>query len=212
MRLSSLMCGVALAGIALAGSADAAIITIKVSGTYIAGSEATLASNGPVSGEIFVNSTPLYTYGGYTVFGVLETSYIRFGTDDNNYVFSPVEDESGTILAQSTSTNFLSFWDYRDRFTFQFDPLTSDPTTMYEFDSTSVTTELTPSSYYMDLTYALGGRTPPPQDHRRPSFNLTFTTLAAPGAVPEPASWALMIGGFGLAGAALRRRSAAAAA
>lgn len=30
----------------------------------------------------------------------------------------------------------------------------------------------------------------------------------AGAAVPEPASWALMIGGFGLAGAALRRRSA----
>ncbi|HEY0435840.1 MAG TPA: PEPxxWA-CTERM sorting domain-containing protein [Phenylobacterium sp.] len=29
------------------------------------------------------------------------------------------------------------------------------------------------------------------------------------GGVPEPASWALMIGGFGLAGAALRRRRAA---
>ena len=29
---------------------------------------------------------------------------------------------------------------------------------------------------------------------------------AAPAAVPEPASWALMIAGFGLAGAALRRR------
>lgn len=29
----------------------------------------------------------------------------------------------------------------------------------------------------------------------------------APGAVPEPASWALMIGGFGFVGAALRRRS-----
>ncbi|MBO9577069.1 MAG: PEPxxWA-CTERM sorting domain-containing protein [Sphingobium sp.] len=27
------------------------------------------------------------------------------------------------------------------------------------------------------------------------------------GAVPEPATWALMIGGFGLAGAAMRRRS-----
>jgi hypothetical protein len=32
------------------------------------------------------------------------------------------------------------------------------------------------------------------------------------GAVPEPASWALMIGGFGLAGAALRRRRQMAAA
>jgi PEP-CTERM motif len=26
-----------------------------------------------------------------------------------------------------------------------------------------------------------------------------------PGGVPEPASWALMLGGFGLTGAALRR-------
>ncbi|WP_337188266.1 PEPxxWA-CTERM sorting domain-containing protein [Phenylobacterium sp.] len=32
------------------------------------------------------------------------------------------------------------------------------------------------------------------------------------GAIPEPATWALMIGGFGLAGGALRRRAAAAAA
>jgi hypothetical protein len=31
------------------------------------------------------------------------------------------------------------------------------------------------------------------------------------GAVPEPATWALMIGGFGMAGAALRRRRAVAA-
>jgi hypothetical protein len=29
--------------------------------------------------------------------------------------------------------------------------------------------------------------------------------------VPEPTTWALMIGGFGLAGAALRRRRAVAA-
>jgi hypothetical protein len=34
---------------------------------------------------------------------------------------------------------------------------------------------------------------------------LDVTYTATPGGVPEPASWALMIGGFGLAGAALRR-------
>ena len=39
--------------------------------------------------------------------------------------------------------------------------------------------------------------------------NRFIDPLAAPGGgVPEPASWALMIAGFGLAGAALRRRRA----
>ena len=39
-------------------------------------------------------------------------------------------------------------------------------------------------------------------------FDYTFRTYAsdATGAVPEPASWAMMIAGFGLAGAAMRRR------
>ena len=37
------------------------------------------------------------------------------------------------------------------------------------------------------------------------SFYVTATSSAV-AAVPEPASWAMMIGGFGLTGAALRRR------
>jgi hypothetical protein len=37
-------------------------------------------------------------------------------------------------------------------------------------------------------------------------LSMTLTTTAAPGAVPEPASWAMMLGGFGLIGGALRRR------
>jgi hypothetical protein len=40
--------------------------------------------------------------------------------------------------------------------------------------------------------------------------DIAFTTRN-PGSVPEPATWALMISGFGLAGATLRRRRAAAA-
>jgi hypothetical protein len=38
---------------------------------------------------------------------------------------------------------------------------------------------------------------------------LFYSDPSLPGGVPEPASWALMISGFGLAGAALRRRRAA---
>ncbi|MFN9846857.1 MAG: PEPxxWA-CTERM sorting domain-containing protein, partial [Alphaproteobacteria bacterium] len=41
-------------------------------------------------------------------------------------------------------------------------------------------------------------------------FGPNFQYTVQSGAVPEPAAWALMIGGFGLAGAALRRRRAVA--
>jgi len=41
------------------------------------------------------------------------------------------------------------------------------------------------------------------------NFDNTGSVLASVVAVPEPASWTLMIGGFGLAGAMLRRRRAA---
>jgi hypothetical protein len=41
-------------------------------------------------------------------------------------------------------------------------------------------------------------------------FSGTVTTFT-PGAIPEPTTWALMIGGFGLAGATLRRRQTLAA-
>lgn len=44
-------------------------------------------------------------------------------------------------------------------------------------------------------------------------FDVAFTLQdASAGGVPEPAAWTMMIGGFGLAGAALRRRRAVAVA
>ncbi len=41
--------------------------------------------------------------------------------------------------------------------------------------------------------------------------NINYQLLSGTAAVPEPAAWSLMIGGFGLAGAALRRRRSLAA-
>ncbi|WP_174279710.1 PEPxxWA-CTERM sorting domain-containing protein [Sphingomonas bacterium] len=37
--------------------------------------------------------------------------------------------------------------------------------------------------------------------------DITATLFVAPAAVPEPATWAMMLGGFGLAGAVMRRRT-----
>jgi hypothetical protein len=41
-----------------------------------------------------------------------------------------------------------------------------------------------------------------------PAFYVTGSRVSVGEAVPEPAAWVLMIGGFGLAGGALRRRKA----
>jgi hypothetical protein len=54
-------------------------------------------------------------------------------------------------------------------------------------------------------SYQLGGETL----QLSPFFGLAFRVVGnagGNGAVPEPASWAMMVGGFGLIGAAMRRR------
>ncbi|UAK23702.1 PEPxxWA-CTERM sorting domain-containing protein [Sphingomonas nostoxanthinifaciens] len=39
-----------------------------------------------------------------------------------------------------------------------------------------------------------------------PAYDFAIDNVTAAGAVPEPAAWALMLGGFGLVGTAMRRR------
>lgn len=56
---------------------------------------------------------------------------------------------------------------------------------------------------YSAVTSFFGNQTPQPQVQ-------SFTYLAEAPAIPEPATWAMMIGGFALVGAAMRRRRATA--
>jgi hypothetical protein len=52
----------------------------------------------------------------------------------------------------------------------------------------------------------------PVQDNLFPGSNASSFQIIGTSGAPEPAEWALMLGGFGLAGAALRRRRSVAAA
>jgi hypothetical protein len=61
----------------------------------------------------------------------------------------------------------------------------------------SVTTSGFLNGFAYDVTY----------DYDADRVLLTVLDVGTPNAVPEPASWAMMIAGFGLVGAGARRRS-----
>jgi hypothetical protein len=60
---------------------------------------------------------------------------------------------------------------------------------------------------FENATFASLGLTAGSYVYTAPNDTVTIKIGALTAAVPEPASWALMIGGFGLAGAAMRRRA-----
>ena len=58
------------------------------------------------------------------------------------------------------------------------------------------------------MTYDFGGQKVTSVEFMSSGNSFEFDNIATTSAVPEPATWAMMITGFGLAGAAMRRRRA----
>lgn len=110
-------------------------------------------------------------------------------------------------LAQGATTNFAKIW-------LDFIPLNSGTVTLQGFDGSgaligSISTPDNGAVQFLSLS------SPAMHSVRFFSDNLTVgfddlefgaLTPISSGAIPEPASWALMIAGFGVAGAALRNR------
>lgn len=74
------------------------------------------------------------------------------------------------------------------------------------FDFPSIGARSVFSNLGLDAFYSLTTKNNPAAERASPIYTLGSITVPRPTAVPEPATWAMMIGGFGLAGAAMRRR------
>ena len=70
----------------------------------------------------------------------------------------------------------------------------------------NTTLTLNEFSYTRSLADTVGQYRAIPQTGDGNDYAGNFRFTSAVGGVPEPASWALMLGGFGMAGAAIRRR------
>jgi hypothetical protein len=109
----------------------------------------------------------------------------------------------GTVNAGTTTLAFLDFggpfsYDYDDFYTGA-----EDFTFSASYLGNTVTAAFSPSNNQSGGFVGFLGNN---VDGWESDANVESTLVATAGGVPEPASWALMIGGFGMAGAALRRR------
>jgi len=184
----------AAAAMGLAGAADAAVITLQdVSAdgdSFRFGYQATL---GPDEGLETGQSFYVFDF-----FGYVDGS----GFAPDNFTVA-TEAESGVVMLPSRTDSAelanLVFTYNGPTIRAEDGPL--DALNLGRFGALSTVAQTTVGSF---TTYALKNN--PPEAAGTPTIQVGLVQVPA---VPEPASWAMMIGGFGLIGAAMRRRSTA---
>lgn len=214
---------------ALAVSALVATAAQAGPGVIIAPISATVDTNGPGFGSITNTFDQSGLSTGYTAGVTNFDSYIASGPTHTT-TFSGFEffGNSGTSTLQVTydfgsikSINALALWNEESSGIGSLNLLTSlDGTTFTSLASGLIPTDNGLAAYLADV-FAFGN-----VSTRYVRFEASgcpqpivgsFTACAIgevafrSGAIPEPSSWALMIAGFGLVGAAMRRRAVAAA-
>ncbi|HEU4970127.1 PEPxxWA-CTERM sorting domain-containing protein [Sphingomonas sp.] len=176
-----------LAGVMAAGAAQAAVVPVTVSATGTYSGNLAVLSDGvvPANGSNYNAADKVaFSASGNAVFrfdfgGLATIDSLLANVDNNdNYQFR-FFDGAGTLLHSVAITG---------------------PEGSVGYGVETFTRSFAPVSAAYALVTASGG------DNLYGIGEIRFNgTLAAPG-VPEPATWAMMIGGFGLAGGAARRR------
>jgi len=146
-----------------------------------------------------------FTFGGWSTAGT-QLSTVNYGFSSSSAAYSQTGTSALTFGAVVPGTGFGGAYDARD-YAGSVTPITLGAGTWYFSLGGAVATDggfgywdinNGPSSAYIggfNLAGIYG-----------PTSSEAFTLTSANGGVPEPASWALMLGGFGLVGGAMRRR------
>jgi len=201
-KFAGAMLGLAIAGLsAVAAPASAELLNYSFSGTFTGGSSFLSGENfsgafGYDTNDAAVLSNPGFSFSVYNLrsfsIDVLGTDYVASTSDPNSFVKIQVSSGYSTFEIQGRNNAGAYFGFTTQR-------VTNDGP---YFSTTDLPLQpqllaMSPGSLSFFHETINGGRA---------ASGYGDAALAAGGGVPEPATWAMMIGGFGMAGAMLRRR------
>jgi hypothetical protein len=187
----------AIAAFGLVGSADAAVLTLQG-----------ITNNGPSNNTFTYQATlgpdeGVRTGDRFVIFDF--AGYI------NGSVFSG--DANLVASAQNTTSGVLITPGFNDDpnvanlvFTYTGPAFRTTTGPLAPFNFAAIGARSTFSRTAVDAFFTLTTKNNPAAERNQPVFTLGQISVPV-SAIPEPASWAMMIGGFGMLGAAARRRT-----
>ena len=201
-----------LAASAVAGSANAAVTVTHTSDNLNLPGSQVMALNFdglPRSGYSFTTSGPVHIYNGAD--GLMSGISAPPPGDLTNYVAVL---GGGSLTLTTPAIKLLSVFmgspDLYNSIRFNYSDNTFDELDGNEMSAGAFNGD---QSIGRRMTYTFGGKTVTSVVFASSQNSFEFDNIATVSAVPEPATWAMMIMGFGLAGSAVRnsRRKTAAA-